>query len=324
MTSSSVFGDLLECTEGDALQLDMYGKETWTHMGISEANQAFVAEKDKLEDLEILIRDDTETDTPVALLIRTAELPGRLKSFTVSSQRSENGDWDMKDKIVFELSPAIKNVGMLMLYNIGMIEGSDPFCRFLFKQLEMTDCRFRGGVLPDTIWHRELTNLRIWETPIGSLPNGMAGSPLLKDLLVHDCGISELPAEISGMEYLEDVSLDGNLLSEIPRIPSLQKGRFRRNRITEIPEWATERKFYVNIHGNPIQQGMSQAKASEDEFVYRHLRRYSGGCLDLSRNLIKAVPPWHPRRILADFTENDIMSRRKYSKVCAVRGPART
>lgn len=63
-----------------------------------------------------------------------------------------------------------------------------------------------------------LENLKIIETPLTTflLPMGRAPAPI-KSLTIKDCGLKNLPEEISMLWQLTEINLSGNKLSKLPK-----------------------------------------------------------------------------------------------------------
>lgn len=143
------------------------------------------------------------------------------------------------------------------LYLEGGVE-SFPRIGYPWEKLRVLSIKwskFSGDI--SGLFALSIENLKIIETPIPRLhlPLGQLGTTL-RHLTIKDCGMKELPEEISMLTGLEEMNLSGNLLEELPKslklLPRLRRLNLDGNRFKKFPDSISTMKSlsHVSLDGN--------------------------------------------------------------------------
>ncbi|MDQ3109349.1 MAG: leucine-rich repeat domain-containing protein [Bacteroidota bacterium] len=105
---------------------------------------------------------------------------------------------------------------------------------------------------------KTLSEIKIYSTPVDSLPAELAQMPALRKLVFYKCGFTEMPDAFLQMNHLQELWLDSNSISVLPRsISTMSKLTYlslRGNRITHIPGTICflQNLTLLDLRGNPI------------------------------------------------------------------------
>lgn len=309
-------------TDSDSVRVSIYmdagNSLHYESLSVDDANAAVASPGWRQKWLNLVVETATEEKSPVRLEIDVGYLPSKVENLSFASNRRLRAKLK-KDTVSFvsppKRAPGGKrgNLSSLRTKNLKLEALDNLFFSVAPYQMYITECLLEDGVLPSEIWGRKLDALYVADTPLRHLPAGMASSPI-RSLNVTCCGLEELP---DGLEKLWWADMEGNKLTEIPEMGRTVKAKFRCNRISEIPQWAIDKGLYINLHGNPTETGSHRSGASESD--YEQLGKINAtGSLDLSRNLIRTVPPWVDRAKLADLSENETGTSEILTKVASV------
>lgn len=105
---------------------------------------------------------------------------------------------------------------------------------------------------------KTLSEVKIYFTPVDTLPEEIASMPNMKKLVFYKCGLKEIPLPVLQMDQLKELWLDSNSISVLPRSVSSMKNltylSLRGNRLTHIPSTICflQNLAVIDLRGNPI------------------------------------------------------------------------
>ncbi len=112
-----------------------------------------------------------------------------------------------------------------------------------WKELRVLSLKLPGlqGSIASVFGLPQLVNLKLLQTPLRALllPLGHIPAPL-KSLTLKDCGLRELPQEISLLTHLSELNLSGNKLQKLPEgfvdLPGLSRLNLDHNQFERFPD----------------------------------------------------------------------------------------
>lgn len=105
---------------------------------------------------------------------------------------------------------------------------------------------------------RSLVELRIYNTPVDSLPDEFGQLNALSKLVMYKCRLNDIPEPVTNLAKLSELWLDSNNLSVVPASVSKMQGltylSLRGNRITKVTSSICFLKnlIVLDLRGNPM------------------------------------------------------------------------
>ena len=276
------------------LDIKRYGSgedyETFTCETLEKANRR-ITEAGSIYSLKIAVAENFHS-MYASLKINLKYLHPSVHDLTISRHHG-----NMKPDILFTPCKEEARFYCLSLRSVSLRRPAALFRSCAPKRIELSDVKLPKNRLPSGIWNSSrLGSFYFSDMSLPSLPDGISRAVSLTSIAVERTGLRELPEDIGDLPALEVLSLAESQISHIPPLaPSFKYGYFANSRFAQIPEWMCERKFMVNIHGNPIVCGDADTSMTFELFAKSPARA------DFSRNQITAIPPWMAGPEIVDF-----------------------